>query len=494
MTTSGSTSLTTVARQSIVYSVGPAVGRLASFLFLPIYTRYLTPSEYGLVLLIDLAFELLSIAAGSRIAVGVFHFFHKANTDPGRRSVLATAAVLVTTGYVVCAFWAYLFAEALAQLVIGSSAQAPLVRIAAFTFVVAGATMVPLSYLRLTGQTRGYLAATTGKGLLQGGLGIVLLAAGCRGPKALLIANLAASAIVLVPLGILFLRSVGYIFSAVTAKRLLAFGLPLILTQVATSILTYGDRLLLQRTHGSAAVGVYSLGYGFGFLVAQMIYGPFSTAWDPIRFRLIRENGGLTIVGRAFTYMNLIVLTGALFVVLMARPAIELLTTEPYWQASAFVPPLVLAYVMQSWSGTLDLGLMLTEQTNKIARANWTAALVILLLYGLLIPSWGGMGGAIATVVAFSLRTWLVYRSSQKSQWIPYEWARIRLLMGIALATFAVATLLPPVSWATSVAERLALFAGYLLGVWFLVLRTEDRSWARTFVYGLGWSNRHAHG
>src|SRR5262249_17130046 len=157
-----------------------------------------------------------------------------------------------------------------------------------------------------------------------------------------------------------------------------------------------------------------------------------------------------------------IVLTGALFIILLARPVIELLTTVPYWRASAFVPPLVLAYVMQSWSGMLDLGLMLTEQTNKIARANWTAAVVILVLYGLLIPSWGGMGGAIATVVAFSLRTWLVYRSSQESQRIPYEWARIRLLMGFALATFALATLLPPESWATSVAERLALFAGYV--------------------------------
>jgi O-antigen/teichoic acid export membrane protein len=398
--------------------------------------------------------------------------------------------VLVTTGYVVCAFCAYHFAELLAQLVLGSSAQAPLVRIAAITFLVAGATTVPLSYLRLAGHVRRYLAATTGKGLLQAGFSVVLLTAGGLGPKALLLGNLAASAIVLVPLGISFIRATRSRFAAVTAKALLVFGLPLVVTQVATAILTYGDRFLLQRTHGNAEVGVYVLAYGFGFLVAQMIYGPFSTVWDPIRFRLVRERGGLVTVARAFTYMNLVVLTGALLVVLLARPALELLTTTPYWGASAFVPPLVLAYVMQSWAGTLDLGLMLTERTKQVARANWTAALVILALYGLLIPTWGGMGAAIATLIAFSLRTWLVYRWSQQAKPIPYNWTQIRRLMSFALATFAIAALLPTAPWTTQVAERLALFACYLAATWFLVLSTDERSRALIFLRGLALSTR----
>jgi O-antigen/teichoic acid export membrane protein len=213
-----------------------------------------------------------------------------------------------------------------------------------------------------------------------------------------------------------------------------------------------------------------------------------------MRFLFVHEEGGLVTVARAFTYMNLVVVTETLLVVLLARPAIELLTTTPCWRASVFVPPLVLAYVMLSWSGTLDLslmGLIVTERTKQVARANWSAALVILALYGLLIPTWVGMGGAIATLIAFSLRTWLVDRWSQQAQSIPYNWAQIsRRLMSFALAAFALAALLPSAPWAPQVAERLVLFACYLLSTWLLVLYGDERPRARIPLRGLALMTR----
>ena len=45
----GPTSFRTLGRQTAIYSFGVMLGRAVSFLMLPVYTRYLTPSDYGLV-------------------------------------------------------------------------------------------------------------------------------------------------------------------------------------------------------------------------------------------------------------------------------------------------------------------------------------------------------------------------------------------------------------------------------------------------------------
>ena len=66
---------------------------------LPVYTRMLTPADFGALQLIEITVEIISIIAGSRLAAGIFHYYHKAATDEGRRIVLPTAfVVLARTG------------------------------------------------------------------------------------------------------------------------------------------------------------------------------------------------------------------------------------------------------------------------------------------------------------------------------------------------------------------------------------------------------------
>ena len=55
--------------------------------------------------------------AGSRLAVGVFRFYHKAEGEDAKHGVLSTAAILISGGYFVAAALAALLAEPLSMLV-----------------------------------------------------------------------------------------------------------------------------------------------------------------------------------------------------------------------------------------------------------------------------------------------------------------------------------------------------------------------------------------
>src|SRR5205814_5322515 len=105
-----------VGRHTVIYTIGALLGKAVAFIMLPLYTRYLTPADYGVIQLIDMTLEIISIVAGSRLAAGVFHLYHKAASEAERRRVLGGAFLLLTTAFVLTGIVSWLFAPLIARL------------------------------------------------------------------------------------------------------------------------------------------------------------------------------------------------------------------------------------------------------------------------------------------------------------------------------------------------------------------------------------------
>src|SRR5258708_5641689 len=87
-----------IAKKSGIYSLVPVINRGASFLLLPIYTRVLTPADYGVMELLDLTSNIVALLLGTRIGQALFYFYFAARNDEERETCLSslyTAAMLV---------------------------------------------------------------------------------------------------------------------------------------------------------------------------------------------------------------------------------------------------------------------------------------------------------------------------------------------------------------------------------------------------------------
>src|SRR5688500_15807481 len=73
--------MTGVGRQTLIYGLGLILGKGVGLLMLPVYTRFLTPADYGVLELVEMTLELISIAAGAQLALGIFRYYHKAQTE-----------------------------------------------------------------------------------------------------------------------------------------------------------------------------------------------------------------------------------------------------------------------------------------------------------------------------------------------------------------------------------------------------------------------------
>ena len=71
------------------------------------------------------------------------------------------------------------------------------------------------------------------------------------------------------------------------------------------------------------------------------------------------------------------------------------------------------------------VGVTLTKKTKYITLANAVAALLNIVLNIILIPNYGMMGAAVASLISFIVRTVILYYYAQKNYYIPFEITKI---------------------------------------------------------------------
>ena len=187
----------------------------------------------------------------------------------------------------------------------------------------------------------------------------------------------------------------------------------------------------LERTAGTADVGIYNLAYQFGFLLAVVGYLPFDQVWGPKRFEIATPDNRDDLLARGFIYANVLLLTTAIGIVLFVKPVLAVMSDPAFHGAAALVPLILIAYVFQSWAKAQDIGILVREKTEYLTLANWIAALTALAGYWFLVPRYHGWGAASATVVAFGLRYALTFAFSQRLWRVEYRWAPVLRLLAL---------------------------------------------------------------
>lgn len=473
-----------LGRHSLIYGIGMVLSKAVAIVMMPIYTRLLTPSDYGVLALIQMTFEVVTIFAGSRIAYGIFHYYHKAGTGLDRRAVVSTAYVLLASTYCLAAVATSFAAEPLALLVFGEGDLYPtLIRLAAASMAFEGMILVPTAYLQLKDRSGVYVGVSLVRLALQVTLNLIFLIPLKMGVAGVLWSSVVTHALVGIALSVNLLYTIGSRFRLSDALDFLRFGVPLVVMQVATFVATFGDRYFLNQAASTAEVGLYSLAYQFGFLVTTLGYTPFGRVWDPQRFAVAKRPDRDVIFAQVFVYLNVILFSVALGITLFAGDALRVMATPDFYPAAAFVPVLALAYVFQSWSFFLNLGIFVTERTEYFTIANWIAALVAVVGYVWLIPHLLAWGATLTTLTSVIVLCVLAHIFSQRLWRVQYRWKPIRRMGALALVIGASSAMLPAMPLLLSVAVHTALFAGYLALLWTLpILGAVERDVIRRRV------------
>ena len=473
----------TVGKHALVYGLGTFLSRAVGFIMLPVYTRYLSPADYGLMELIGMTLEVISIMAGAQVALGIFRYYHKAETPDEQRAVVSTALFALGASYVMVGIVGMLAAPFLSSLLFGSAQHADLFRIASAGLAFQSLITVPMAFARVRDRSLLFVSVNAVKLAISLVLNIVLLTQLGMGVKGVLISNLVANAVVGLWLTVSVIREVGARFSRSATRDLLRYGVPMMGTWAAAFLLTYGDRYFLQAAGDATTVGLYSLAYQFGFLLSAVGYIPFMQVWEPKRFEVAKRPDRDAVMARAFVYMNVLLLTCAVGISLFVGDLLRIMATPAFGAAAEIVPVVLAAYVLQGWTSLQDTGILVRERTELVTLANWIAAGVALGGYALLIPSMLAWGAALATLAAFAVRHAIVYTISQRLWPVRYQWAPVLRLAAAAVVVCAAGVWMAPGGLWASAGVHALLLAVYFAALWNMdVLTADDRAIVRRFA------------
>lgn len=474
-----------LGRHTLIYGVGTLASKLASFIMLPVYTRFLTPADYGVLELLSMTIEVIGTIAGIGLASSIFKFYAEYQTKGEENQVISTAALAALAIALATAGLGLLASPALTRLVFdhGIGSDPLYFRLFFLIYLAQTAEMVPLMLLRARHESVGFVVASVGKLLAMLTLNIVFVVHLRMGVLGVLVGNLTVSAVSATALMGYTLWRTGLNFSRKKFAAMTRFGYPMVFWLLSNFVLVFSDRYFLNHYRGPSVVGIYSLAYKFAFVLTAFAFTPFWMVWEPQRFALARGERAGEVYARVFTYLNAALGSAALVMGLFVLDLLRVMAAPAFMPAYRLVPLILAAQVIYHWTAFCNFGLFLRDRTRVLARLSLVTVASVLVLNLALIPRYGVWGAAGATFLGYVIRFLAVYIPGQRAYHVHYHWrtiAKLYLILGTAMAARLVAPLMSVVP-SVAFSAVLALLAG--AAVYLRVLTASDRAWLRRMVF-----------
>jgi O-antigen/teichoic acid export membrane protein len=416
-----------LVRHSAVYGFGSIVARVLGVLLLPLYTRYLTPGDFGLIETLVALSAVLTALVTQAMKSAFFRFYFDSKDENRRLLVVRTAFWYVAAVSTAVLVGGVVLSEPISWVLFGTTSHYGLV-IAAFIGLWAAMNYEQMTSLfRVEQRSGAYVTATLANVAITIAATVLLVVVFEKGPLGVLVGNFTGTLIVYAALLVYSRHALGLQFNRSLYREMNRFGLPLVPSAVALWLTNFSDRFFLVKLSDLHEVGLYSIGVRLASTIVLLLTA-FRLAWPAFAYSIDDDREAGRTYSFVLTYVVYVCCWLALALGLLAPWLLKLITTEPFYPAQNVVAPLAFGVAAFGAYVVVQIGTGRSRQT----RSNWlvtgAAAVVDVALNFILIPPYGRMGAAIATVTAYTLLFIVMAWRAQKVFPVPYQWRRVATL------------------------------------------------------------------
>ncbi|MBP6424388.1 MAG: oligosaccharide flippase family protein [Flavobacterium sp.] len=440
-------------KQTAIYGLATVLPRMLSFLLVRLYTGILPTGEYGEVSIVLSWMVFFNVVLSYGMETAFFRFY---NSETDKENVIATSTISIFWSSIIFLFGALIFRGTLASL---ANVEVQYVTYAIWILVLDALVIVPFSKLRANQKPMLYAIIKIGNVAVNLALNLFFLLLlpkiAASSPNSfignLYVANyeigyifvsfLAANLLTLLVLSpnYLFLTRK---FDAVLWKKMMRYGLPILVAGIAFAVNEHFDKILLgywlPENVAKSEVGAYSACYKLGLFMV-LFATAFRLGIEPFFFSHSKsENAPQTyaMITKYFVIFGSLILLGVIVFADVLK--FLLLHDKSYWEAMKVVPLIILANFFLGIYNNLSVWYKLTDRTKMGAYISIVGAILTLVLNYLLIPKFSYYGSAIATIVAYGSMMFISYVMGNKYYPIPYDMEKIGGYLGLSIVFSAI--------------------------------------------------------
>lgn len=464
-----------VSSHLAVYGSGEILLFGVSFLLFPVYTRVLTLEEYGVLGLLLALRAFLRPLNQLGLDESFLRFYYDCGDDEARRALTGTTLVAIglASGVVLTVLLAG--APTFSRVLLGSAEHAWTLRLLALNGFLQAFLCVPHGLLRIRNEPARFARWTVGGGL-GATAGRLLLVVGFRmSVFGIMLADLLTSVVLVAGLSRVVERPLGR-FSWRKAREMLRFGLPRVPYALLWQVMMMSDRFFVRIYRPPADIGLYQSGATVAN-VLRIYPEAFRRAWMPFAFEKLDQPDAPRQFAQLATVAFAVLVFGTLGIAILAGPIVQIMTPPRFHDAAAVVPFLVLGVALHGVAVFLTTSLNVAKRTRALPVAAAVAAAVTVAGHVTLIPRFGLLGAAGATVAGQAANVIVMTVAAQRLYHIPYETGRLLRTALVGFIVYAAAGFAPADVSAEALVVRVGLLAAFPLAL--LAVGVVDRDTLR---------------
>jgi len=431
-----------LAGETMIYGFSTIITSLISVFLIPVYTKIFLPEDYGIINLINVTLTVLYIIVIFGLDNSTALWYWKKDTEEERRKTFSAWVIFQLSFAILLSSTLILFSSFFSEKITGSRNNYLLIIITASYFPLWSFQKVVNMWFRLRRKAWHAVFFALFITVSTVSFSITYVVFFKLGLKGAFYAQLTSSVLAFI-IGVFLLRSI-FSFRFFSFQRLgemILYSYPLVPAAVCSWILTSASSYFIKNLKNTSEVGLYQIGVNIASLT-NIIVSAFLQAWSPFALSIHKESNHKEIYGNVFTLYSVLGSIVVCGIFIFSHEVLKIFTTpkyfQAYWVAGIFSVNILIAGIYQITS----IGCNLSGTNAPYSVAVIIGSLIAVILYYLLIPSFGKEGAAIATTLANAFIAWFLASKAQKLYPIPYDFKSFIFLVALMVTISTMANVI----------------------------------------------------
>jgi O-antigen/teichoic acid export membrane protein len=387
-------------QESFVYSAGSIVIKLGGFLMMPLYIKYTTNDEFGLIMLLEVIFQFIQAIAGWGLKGGFQRYYYGDNSKKEQDSLFYTSFIYNVFTTLLAAVLVYLMMIFFTKTIFNYEVSGKVIllfSLASFSRLIFDIPFILLKLQQKSVQQTLYQTLNIGLTLTVTYITLETLNLGFEG---VYWGQFIANGLTIIALMPLVIKNSHPKFMKSSLMDMIRFGSPLILSNVLSVVFLLSDRFMIGNYNTLSDLGSYSIAVKISSLLQLIIFAPFFTSYTFDYYRHINEKTTDRFYLKSFTYFIYIMAAAAIILTLFSKEVIFLLSVgeDSFYEAIPLIPLMVLGLIFSGMRQVFSLPLNKVMKTRLI-----TLVLIVTGAFNfginlLVIPVWGKTAAALTSL------------------------------------------------------------------------------------------------
>jgi len=401
---------------SSIYMFSSVISFVISILVLPVYTRFLSPGDFGIIVLFMMFGTMLAQFASMNLHFSSYRYYFKYKEDLEKfitlnsSNMITVLIIFALTGIII-----YSLAEWFSSLLFNGELTKKLIQLSFFYGCFDYLYLYLITLLTAKEKAMSFAVITILRALLGSALSFYYIFEYSLTYMARINGLLISQAISVLFLIYITRTMFAFRFSCNSLKESIKLSFPLIPNQALGMIHGSFDKVMLNLYQGTFSIGYYSFGARFAE-VLKMVIDSINKVWEPFFMNLAHENNAHSkqkIVSRFYTITFILMVVG-LGVIYFSEEMIKLLTTEEFYPSIYVVPVYVYFYLFAIIGSITSPQISFSEKMIYILPSTAVSVSINVCLNLLLIPKYSAIGAAGATALASLFSQMISYYYAMK--------------------------------------------------------------------------------